>query len=572
MNLRALLTFPARTTRPNWRDHAVGALIATVYVAWLLATARSLGFARDEGFYFHAATDYARWFRMLAEHPKDAIQQGAVDGIWNENHEHPSLMKSLFAFSWMLLHEKWHVFEDASTAFRFPGMLMMGLALWVTYLFGAGAYSRRAGVIAAVLLGLMPRVFYNAHLACFDVPIMAMWTWCIYVYWRAQQEGGLGWAIATGMAYGLTLDTKHNAWILPAVLVPHAFWLQRKHLASEMKAGRLSIPAPLVAMVTIGPLVFYYSWPWIWNDTLPRLQEYFEFHFHHVYYNMEFLHVNYWNAPSPRGYMPVMILATVPAITLLLFLVGAGLRIRIHWARLHAWALRTFKNGDVTVAAPDAVETDLLFALAFGAAIAPWLLSTKTPIFGGTKHWFTGYPFLVLFAGYAFDRVASALEKALPEKLASNPRAVLGAQAGLVASVVLAPLAVTAHSHPFGLSAYTPLVGGTAGGADLGLNRQFWGFTTESLEPWFEGHAPRNATVYFHDTAWDSWQRMLAEKRIRPDLRGVGNPHEADISICHLELHMMDVETKFWPIYGTACPTYVLTHDGVPIITVFQRK
>ena len=213
---RTLLDLP-REAR-GWRDHVIGAIIAGVYVAWLLSTARSLGFARDEGFYFRAAMDYARWFQMFASNPHEAVKQSAIDAVWSENHEHPSLMKSLFAFSWMLFHEKWHVFSDASTAFRFPGMLMMGLALWVTYLFGARAYSRRAGVMAAVLLGLMPRVFYNAHLACFDIGIVAMWTWCIYVYWRSQQEGGVLWAIAAGLVFGLALETKHNAWILPAVV------------------------------------------------------------------------------------------------------------------------------------------------------------------------------------------------------------------------------------------------------------------------------------------------------------------------------------------------------------------
>ena len=44
-----------------WKSHhAIGASIGVVYVAWLLATSRELGFPRDEGFYFHAAGDYAR--------------------------------------------------------------------------------------------------------------------------------------------------------------------------------------------------------------------------------------------------------------------------------------------------------------------------------------------------------------------------------------------------------------------------------------------------------------------------------------------------------------------------------
>ena len=56
------------------------------------------------------------------------------------------------------------------------------MALWVTYMFAARRFSRGAGVVSTLALGLMPNVFYNAHLACFDVPIMAMWTACIYVY------------------------------------------------------------------------------------------------------------------------------------------------------------------------------------------------------------------------------------------------------------------------------------------------------------------------------------------------------------------------------------------------------
>jgi 4-amino-4-deoxy-L-arabinose transferase-like glycosyltransferase len=426
--------------------------------------------------------------------------------------------------------------------------------------------------MAAVLLGLMPGTFYHAHLACFDVPIMAMWTWCIYVYWRATKEGGFLWALAVGLMYGLTLATKHNAWILPAVLVPHAFFVQRRSLLRQLAAGRLSLPASLVAMATIGPLVFYALWPWMWNDTMPRLQEYADFHLNHVYYNMEFLHVNYFSAPSPRGYMPIMIAATVPTVTLLLVFIGLVARGDVHARRLRAWVLGALHREHAVVLAPDKVETDLLFFLAFAAALGPWLLP-KTPIFGGTKHWMTAYPFLCLFAGHAFDQIAGAATRTLAQTPRfASPRAQLVAQAALAACVVAAPLAITVHSHPFGLSSYVPLVGGTAGGADMGLNRQFWGFTTESLAPYFEAKAPKGATVYFHDTSWDAWSRLIEEKRIRPDLRGAGAPSDADIAICHLERHMVEVDYNEWMVFGSDAPDYVLAHDGVPIIDVYRRK
>ena len=54
------------------------------------------------------------------------------------------------------------------------------------------------------------------------------------------------------------------------------------------------------------------------------------FHLHHDYYNIEFLGRTYFGPPSPKSYMPVMIAATVPTVTLLLFLVGAFDRAGLH--------------------------------------------------------------------------------------------------------------------------------------------------------------------------------------------------------------------------------------------------
>src|SRR6202011_792377 len=114
-----------------------------------------------------------------------------------------------------------------------------------------------------------------------------------------------------------------------------------------------------------------------------------------------------------------------------------------------------------------------------------------------------------------------------------------GAEAALAASVFAAPLAETVHSHPFGLSSYVPLVGGTAGGADLGLNRQFWGFTTQTAAAeYLNERAPRGASVFILDTTWDAWARMQEEGRVRSDLRAVGSPQEGTFALVQHELHM----------------------------------
>lgn len=552
----------------GWRDHAIGLTLGIAYFVWLLATARSLGFPRDEGLYFRAATDYALWWLSLIDHGADALKRNAIDSAWSINHEHPALMKTLFGLSWWLFHEKWRLLSDASTAYRVPGMASAAIAIWTTYLFGARAWSRRAGAVAAVLFGLMPRVFFHSHLACFDVPISAMWIVCVYVHWRAQERRHIGWVIAAGVVFGLALETKHNAWMLPAALVPHALFVHRRAILRGLRAGRVCMPSSLVSMAVLGPAVFYALWPYLWSDTFERIQWYVNFHLNHEYYNIEFLGKNYFGPPSPKSYLPVMVLATVPTVTLALFGVGAVERCAVAIRRVGAWFGERLGRRVESAPARDALETDLLLALSLLVAVGPFFLP-KTPIFGGTKHWMPAYPVLALFAGRGFDSVLGAMQRALP----ALGRWSRFAEAGLLSCVVAGPLAVTAHSHPFGLSAYVPLVGGTAGGADLGLNRQFWGFTTESAaEEYLNANARRGAAVFIHDTTWDAWARMQEEGRLRSNLRAVGTPGEADIALVQHELHMNEVDYSIWVADGTDAPAYVVRHDGVPIVSIYERR
>jgi hypothetical protein len=554
--------------RIGWRDHAIGAAMGLVYVVWLLTGVRSLGVPRDEGVYFKAGTQYFGWWRLFFEHPGDAMRQGTIDGAFGANHEHPALMKTIFGASEFFFHEKWHLFDDASTALRLPGMAMAGLAIWVTYLFGARAWNRRTGAIAAVLFALMPRVFFHAHLACFDVPVTAIWILCIYVHWRAQEKRSLGWALATGIVFGLALETKHNAWALPFVLVPHAFFVQRHAILRSLKAGRLAIPASVVAMAVVGPIVLIALWPYLWNDTMGRIEWWVNFHLHHDYYNIEFLGKNYFGPPSPKSYLPVMVLATVPTVTLVLSAIGVFERGAVAFRRLRAWAWG-LAGKPVGEAPPrDPRETDLLLLLSFGAAVGLFFLP-KTPIFGGTKHWMPAYPVLALMAGRGFDRVVGWMRHALPQL---DLRKGIAAEAALVLCIIVAPLAVTAHSFPFGLSSYVPLVGGTAGGADLGLNRQFWGFTTQNAAAeYLNAKAPTNATVFILDTTWVAWAQMQEEGRIRRDLHVTQAPHEATFSLVQHELHMTEVDYDIWVAIGTDAPVYVVTHDDVPIVSIYRR-
>src|SRR5689334_18569477 len=101
-------------------DPAIAFALFGAYVALLLATVHDLGYARDEGFYFHAASDYRKWFDILFTDPAAALKQTAVDAHFRQNHEHPVFVKSLFALAFKFLFGKFKLFAESGTAARFP--------------------------------------------------------------------------------------------------------------------------------------------------------------------------------------------------------------------------------------------------------------------------------------------------------------------------------------------------------------------------------------------------------------------------------------------------------------------
>jgi len=551
-----------RVGRPvGFRDHLFGFFLAAAYIAILIATADNLGYARDEGFYFRASETYAKWFDILWDDPKEAIKKSVVDTYWKTNNEHPALVKSVFALTWTILYKKLGWFAEEGTSFRFGGMLFAGGALWLLYIWGARARSRTVGLVAALLFALMPRIFYHSHLDCFDVPIATMWLFAAYAYWRSIQQGGVVWALTAAVVFGLALNTKHNSWFLPFAVIAHLLVSRGPTLLRDIRERRFPLPLSPFAMATIGPLVFVGLWPWLWFDTFERFLGYVRFHTNHDYYNIVYFGQTYWKPPFPRSWAPMMTLATVPTITLVLFVIGFVSRA---YARLGYLLVSRAPRPE-----PDRASTDLLWALGVAVAYAPWL-SNSTPIFGGTKHWITAYPFMCLFAACGFELVAKQVRTALAAKLPSAvPSRAIDVAVGLC--VLSAPLAQTVGSHPWGLSNYVPLVGGAPGAASLGLNRQFWGFTTGAVTDWLNEHVPKGGRVYLHDTAWDSWRMLQRDGRVASHFRGVFQPHKADASLYHHEEHMQHVEYQMWVTYGTTAPAHVGVYDGVPIIYVYAR-
>lgn len=571
------------------RDYlvALALFFATFSVVGLAQ--REQGVTRDEGTYFRAAESYAGWFVAVAgaKSLREALAPGTIRRYFEANHEHPVLAKLLFALSWHLFgepaakgvshpHGKNRGWLSEISAFRMPAWLFAALIPALLYLFGLRIEGRVAGLSAALLFCSIPRPFFHAQLACFDTSITAMWLLVVYAYFRSLERAR--WGVILGLCFGLALATKHNAWFLPALLLVHYLIV----VWPDVSLRPLKLPRAGLgfwAMLVLGPLVFFAHWPWLWHDTIPRLREYFAFHLHHSYYNMEYLGRNWGLPPLPVSYPFGMTLFTVPTVLLVLTLAGLwvyarppllerfGPQLKLRPPRFDDRFRYAAKRSWLRPAAGLDPRIGTLLAL---NALFPLLLIALpgTPIFGGTKHFMPALPFFALLAGVALSRLIAPLR----------------ARGGAVAALALAlPLLValpgalsTALTHPFGLSQYNALAGGPAGGADLGLNRQFWGYAPRQLLPWINERFPAQANVYFHDLSWDSHRAYIRDGLLRPDIRYAGMELPAIRASSHAlvihELHFNKYDYWIWDAYGSPSPTRVLTLDGVPLVSVYERQ
>ena len=386
--------------------------------AAMALTQASVGFTRDEGYYFTAAQSYEAWLRLLLQSPLQAVAQ--TEKYWSYNFEHPGLTKLLFALSHLIFTTWTGALSDA-LAWRLPAFVFAGLLSYWLCLLGS-ARSKTAGLLAPLLFWCAEGTFFHGHLACFDIPICALWAGVGVAWLKAIETDQRGPKIWFGAMYGVSLPVKHNAWFLPPVLLVHALFLPQR------KKALLTLP-----YILISPLVLFACWPLLWHDPLRHLQAWVAFHLHHVHYAWWYFGQVLRAPPFPIWY-PLAVDALVLPLPLVILLAAGGIVLLYKFFRRR-------------------LEAQPLLELALaGAALLPFLL-TSTPIFGGIKHWLGFVALLCPEAAALLVCVAPS-----PRKLAA-----------VSAAVLLPGVWQIAHVHPYGTSAYGELAGDIPGAANLGM-------------------------------------------------------------------------------------------------------
>lgn len=518
----------------------VTALFALTFGLTLI-TANDYGPTYDEPHYASAGVSYAGWWARVFRGDFNALAKQQIEAAWRLNHEHPPLQKlaSGFAQRWLggLL--------PGLMAMRLPSALWFALTVCAIYLFSRGVWGRRGALFGALAFATMPRIVAHAHFDALDMAI-ACWFFvtCALTACALRRDS---WALAAlaGVAFGLALMAKLNAFFLPVVLIPWALLYHRRQWSK------------LLAVLAIGPAVCWLGWPWLWIDPSAHLKAYLAFHFGHAAYNVWYLGRLWQHAPWHYPFL--MTAVTTPVLVLaaaLVAVVGATRRV----------ALGTRRH-------PAAAEGALLL-LALIVTLAPSALPTS-PKYNGVRLFLPAFPFLAALAGGGYAWAERGLRQLLKAQGEHKRRLSLLAAAALGALLLYPGANAVIRTHPYQLAYYNALVGGTAGAMRRGFETIYWGQVLKEA-PLFLNRittpSPRvlvipRGVIYLLD-----FQRQAGA--LRPDVQFTGDEAEATrVDYLMFQAMQSDYTDLCWRLVREEDPVWaVRSEDGTPLLLVYDRS
>ena len=182
-------------------------------------------------------------------------------------------------------------------------------------------------------------------------------------------------------------------------------------------------------------------------------------------------------------------------------------------------------------------------------------------------------PFLAVAAAIG---VATLGRAALAAAGTARPGLTRWLPAALAALVCVPAVTETQRSQPDGLTHYNLIAGGFAGGASLGMNRQFWAYCVLPMLDWVNQSHGDNHRMYWHDVLGDALHMYKREGRLDLDVGDTGGAEggiqASAMGLLVWEKHWAIYEGWIWESYGTVKPAFVRDREGVPLVIGYKRS
>jgi len=423
--------------------------------------------------------------------------------------------------SYLFLYKTLNILP-ADSAYHLP-IILWGIAGTATlFFFLKEAYSSRAGILAALFVGLMPRYFADLHNNMKDIPSAAIFAVNMWLVWRLMRYRRTIDLVLAVIAFAVALNIKINSVFIPVIA---AVWISIGWIRKD-PGIRKKLPFLLTYFIA-APAAAFLLWWMFWPNPVGQLK--------HAYLtfgvgtnNIEVILNGKWycSGSTVPWYYPLWYLAiTTPLPMLVLFLVGLASK-----------------------------QKKSLFILWLLLPLSRYLLPS-VGVIDGIRHFEEVLFPIAAIAALGADRLLSL----------SKRSAVSYALVG----IMLIPLVWNIISyHPYQIAYFNELVGGTKG-AMGNYDLDYWGTSQKKAVEWVNNTAPPGSKVHIVMAA------AVAGQYLRPDLLPNLNKFGYDESDYVILLNRQSFLYRFFYAYEYLLhhkPVYTVTVAGAPLTWVFDNK
>ncbi|MFA4028423.1 MAG: hypothetical protein GDYSWBUE_000303 [Candidatus Fervidibacterota bacterium] len=535
-----------------------GFLFASSFTA-VVCTSDDMGVTYDEAIYSGCALRFLKWLDMTLKSIKHGdvltpFRYETIQTYWHAKDMHPPFPKMLTAATYLMFGD---IMPTGLASLRSSTALMFASLVVAIYAWLLRHFGRIAAIYGALALLTMPRVFAHAHFVTLDVPVASATFIATMLMVTAIEHSSTKLAIIGALALGIAFSCKMNALLSPFGVLAFFLidWLTKVNHEDERKEASAKLKRAITVTATSTAFAFAFlliTWPWLWYETPRRLASYILFHGKH--FPVHTFYLGRLHAYAPWHYTLVMTAVTTPTLTLLMALIGAALTIS-HWR-----------------SAPLLARVALINYLIH---IAPFCLP-HTPKYNGVRLFMPAIPFVVVLSSFAFHRLEALANSALAMlRTRFNVRATTVALF-LVTALIAPSVNSLLRIHPFELSYYNALVGGTNGAVyRWGFECTYWGVNIVQLLP-FLNEQPDGSLIFIIPVGLHAYMDLY--KRfgwLKPTLRFTSNPNDLPkVSFAMLQGSQTEIYANpiTWFLWLKCKPAYAATYDGVPIAAVYDAN
>jgi len=406
----------------------------------------------------------------------------------NQPHEFPPLADTASALSMEILAFRLG-FMDPIDAFHLPKIVLSGILLGILYWFAAPHLGRFAAFIGIVALGLYPRFWGDMHFNPKDIPITALISFVLIMFYYWYQSPSWKKAIGIGLLGGAALSIKANALLIPVVIILGVWPWQWKLPPYRLVISHLKMRfLDYLIMVVIALSIHYISWPYLYADLLQRIYRYYLF----IFSQGGRGGVGYWNLdPLFQTFI------TMPEI--MIILLGAGVYFAI--LQIAKGKNRTF------------------FQLLLAWMAVPIFRSSLpySQNFDGIRHFLEFLPAACLLAGYAGGQITEYLAQWKPD-YRSVWRSIITAL--LLTNLLIAHW----NYHPYQYIYFNSLAGGLHGARtrfNIPEATDYWAVSYQDGINWLNNNAENGAKLSAAIAQWNL--RLVAPLWLRSDLEYISS-------------------------------------------------